>query len=290
MGGLKALLPKYSFEYNRASPNLLSLSCNTDNMEGIYIKRVYPNSCISILKNGDILFKIIYNDIYLNNPSAFDIINRTHNNGTSIIASLDKFGDVSLSETSYRKLTLKELFDIIPVNTKIDIQICRSDSNKVCDPMNKSCLLFQISTNFQYKPSKIRYPLYPRFTPYKYEIIAGLSISELTMNHIVTKDSLDEYGKGKNRFKQVLVINQIFPDTTVYHTKIFRKGTILKEINGQKVSTLYDLNSAILKSNNYITIISKNYDKFVVKKENAIHEDLNLIQEFNLTNYKYLLS
>jgi len=290
------ITPKYAFEYNRASSALLELACNRQNSEGIYIKRVYSNSCFDTLKEGDIITKISYEDIYFNNPAAFNIINRVQIKGTPASAMVDKYGDLTLSITCgdngnsshpCRKVSLKEFFDMIPVGKCLVLSICRQQK---CEPGNVACGMYTITTNFVFVPSKIRYPLYPRIIHYKYEIIAGLSIGELTMNHIPYDSHLEEYSKGNKRYEPVLIVNQVFPDTTAYHIRVFKEGDIIEEVNGTKITTIDELRTAILESDDYITFVGKERDKLVVKKEDAIKEDLAALKQFDLDNYKYLLS
>ena len=131
------ITPKYAFEYNRTSLALLELACNIDTTEGIYIKRVYPNSCFDLLCEGDIITHISYNDIYFNNMNAFDVIDRTPIIGTPTIASLDRYGDLTLNPCNpdgtslndgsppCRKLSIKELFDMIPIGKEVALSICR---------------------------------------------------------------------------------------------------------------------------------------------------------------------
>jgi S1-C subfamily serine protease len=294
------ITPKYAFSYNRASPALLQLACNNNGAEGVYIKRVYPNSVFDTLKEGDILSQIIYNDIYFGNPAAFDVINRVPIEGTPTVATLDKYGDLTLDilcdsnkkenagSPPCRKLSIKELFDMIPIGKEVSITICRQTPNDAkCE--TKDCGMYRISTIFKYVPSKIRNPLYPRITPYKYEILAGLSIGELTMNHIANERNLEEYSKGKKRYEPVLVVNQVFPDTSAYHARVFKEGSIIEEINGTKVTTIDELRNVISKPGDYIIIVSKERDKFVVSRKDAIKEDTYALSQFNLDNYKYLL-
>jgi len=298
--------PKYAFEYNRATSALLGLSCNGDKSEGIYVRRVYPNSCFDTLKEGDIITNISYDDPYLNNKEAFNMINRSYIKGIPTIGYLDKYGDITIntacnpdgsnanSDSLFppcRKLSLKELFDIIPVGRKIALTICRQNTDQIaCKPGDTKCNMYSITTTFQYKLSSIRNPIYPRITPYKYEIVAGLSIGELTMNHIGSDQSLEEYAKGKKRYEPVLVVNQIFPDTEASHTRVFKEGSIIGEFNNIKVTNIQELRDAIMKSGEYITIIGKDREKFVVKKENAIQEDMSVLKQFDLSNYKYILA
>jgi S1-C subfamily serine protease len=274
------ITPKYAFEYNHSSPGLLELF---QNYEGIYIKQVYPNSCFDLLQEGDLLTHIMYQDPYINNPKAFDVIHRTFSNGRPTIAKVDRYGDITLDLPcedifSCRLLSIKELFDSIPVNAPITITICRN-TNK----------LYAIQTIFKYVPSTIRYGLYPKITPFKFCIVAGLSIGELTMNHIKDDHKLKDYAQGPKRYNQVLIINQIFPDTTVYHTHVFKQGTIIKSVNDKPVTTIEELNTILSTIDKYIIIVSKSHDTFVITKEQAIKEDQIVIEQFDIVNYEYTL-
>lgn len=289
------ITPKYSFEYNRASPALLELGCNKKSDEGIYVKRVYPNSCFDTLKEGDIVTHIMYDDIF-SNPSAFNVLNRNSIQGTPSIGTIDKFGDVTLNticgsdgkpSASCRKLSIKEVFDMIPIGKEVKLVICRqSADNVVCEPNDKTCGIFAITSKFQYVPSTIRDPVYPRINPYKYIIVAGMSIGELTMNHIAGDDTLQDYAVGKKRFHRALVINQIFPDTTAYHTRVFKEGSIIEEVNGCKVTTIDELKDVLSKSGEYIIIVGKGRDKLVVKKSESIKEDIFATSQFGLLDYE----
>jgi S1-C subfamily serine protease len=294
------ITPKYAFEYNRASDALLELACKQSDgsvMEGVYVKRVYPNSCFDNLKEGDIIAQIVYNDIYHNNPDAFDLIVRQPQQGIVVTAILDKFGDVTLdlpcsnNETlqQCRKISIKELFDMIPIEHEVALHICRT-SSEIKDSNCGVCSLYAIKTRFIYVPSTIRNMIYPRITPLKYEIIAGLSIGELTINHINIEDSLTEYSKGKKRYHPVLVVNQIFAGTSAYQTRVFKEGSIIEKFNGIKVATIDDLRQAILESKDYFVFTGKDHEKFVVKKDIAIQEDIAALKEFQLTSHKYLLA
>jgi S1-C subfamily serine protease len=266
------ITPKYAFEYNHSSSALLELS---GIKEGIYIKRVYPNSCFDLLQEGDLVTHIMYADPYINNPKAFDIINRTFSSGQPMIAKVDRYGDITV-DLNERLLSIKELFDSIPMNDTITL-IIRRDS------------FYTIQTSFKYVPSTIRYPLYPKITPFKYCIVAGLSIGELTMNHIAKDPNLKDYAQGLKRYKQALIINQVFPDTTVYRTHLFKSGTIIKSFNDTPVTTIDQLNDILATVDKYLVIVSRDHDKFVITKDQAIKEDQTLIEQFDIVNYEYTL-
>ena len=279
------ITPKYAFEYNRASPALLELSCNRRDTEGIYVKRVYPNSCFDTLKEGDIITNITYNDIYYNNPHAFNVLKRGLELGTEVTANIDKYGDISVRclEPNCRKLSLKEIMDTIPVGGRISIGICRQNPEHCEGP---TCGFYNIATVFKFVPSNIRNPVYPKINPYKYIIFGGMSISELTMNHIATDSNLEEYAKGKKRYEPTLIVNQIFPDTTASHTRVFKEGSIIVEINNIKVSTIDELKDVLKTSGEYITLIGKSRDKFIIKKSESIVEDEYALKQFDIKNYE----
>lgn len=287
------ITPKYAFEYNHSTTGLLELTCKNPEVEGIYVKTVYPNSCFDSLQEGDIITKITFDDIYNSNPNAFDVIKHHRHNmtGTTVSAKLDKFGDIALDSGVDRSFTLKELFDILPMGAKVQFDICRNkDVDTVCTDHNSSCGYYKITTTFVSVSTFIRNYIYAKIHPYKYIIIAGLSIGELTMNHLINDDSLESWGKGKRRYRQILVINQIFPDTTAAHTRVFKEGSIIKRVNGVKVSTINDLKSALNRPGDYITIISKDKGKFVVKKSVALQEDAYSLEQFGIHHHKSIIS
>ena len=306
--------PKYAFEYNRASSALLELACKDQASEGVYVKRVYPNSVFDLLKEGDIITHVIYEDMYFNNSDAFKVVSRGNIRGTTAVASLDRYGDLIIdlncqaqSATQERirtppgsamltskstiippcrKITVKELFDMIPIDSKVSLIICRQNADGTKCVSGQTCGIYQINTSFKYIPSSIRDPIYPRFRPYKYLIFAGMSVGELTMNHIAVDSDLKEYAKGKKRYEPRLVVNQIFPDTSAYHTKVFSEGSVIEEVNGTKVRTIDELMSVLVKSKDYITIVGHERDKLVVKKADALQEDAFVAKQFDLPNYK----
>lgn len=248
--------PKYSFIYNKASKALLELSCSDPLEEGIYVRKVYPNSVFDDLQEGDIVTNIKYRDIS---------------------ASLDKFGDLVVTNScgiNYRKMSMKELFDIIPVRSKVKLTLSRV----VDDEPN----IYKITTNFNYRPTSIRRYIYPRFENYKYTIIAGMCICELTMNHISYCKDLEKYGKGTDRFKQLLIVTQIFPNTDAYHMKVFFEGSIIKKVNNILVPTIDKLKDVVSLSKEYISFVGDNHKKLVVKKSKILVEDANIIVQYKI--------
>lgn len=295
----RVITPKYAFEYNRASPDLLEITCRRHGMQGIYVKQVYPNSCFDTLKEGDIVSEVRYNDIYFENPAAFDVLNRTPIQGTPTSATIDMFGDVSIklhcdgSEKGSvspsngngvpqcRKMAFKELFDMIPMGSEVTLVICRVVEDSVCVPEDKDCGVYAIKSRFQFVPSTIRYPVYPRLTPYKYEMVAGITISELTMSQIGSADLLP-YAEGKKRYEPALIVTQVLPETTAAKVRVFREGTIITEVNDTPVKTVEELRAVLKNNSKYISIVSKGRDKFVIAKDVATKENAAAMKLFEL--------
>ena len=285
--------PKYAFEYNRTSAATFELFKLPEKYShGIYVKKVHPNSAFDRLKRGDIITDIIFEDIFHNNPAAFDVVNRTLISGVYNGAVIDNFGNV-ITENSdiYRKISVKELFDMIPANRIVALNICRPhDSiNPLLTQSDIITNVYAITATFDHIPSSIRNLVYPNITPYKYGIIAGISIGELTMNHIRSMDFLSKWAKGKKRYQPVVVVNQIFPDTTAYHTKAFKEGTIIKSVNGVDVTNIEDLRAAINDNAAYLVFISDKQDRLIVSKEIALQEDKLSAKRFAISTNVLLL-
>lgn len=249
------ITPKYSFSYSPTSYDQLNLL--RLNAEGINITEVFPNSTFHNLKENDILTKVSF--------QLYDYY---------VIYSIDRFGSARQENSSSRLLSIKELFDLVKVNSEVELHVYRYDSIK------KESVHHVIRSEFVRKKSTIRLMKYSQIEPYEYFVIAGLSISPLTMDHISLNPDLKKYAKGKKRFKQVLIINQIFPDTEVYRTQVFSEGDIIKYVNGHKVTTLKELEEAVTTSSDYITIKSKDKKLFVVNRTLEEIENQKIIQKF----------
>lgn len=236
--------PRYAFEFNRTNASMLELICGRES-EGIYIKRIYPDSPFKDLKVGDIMTGLSY---------------------SNIDAKIDSYGDCSLTSIK-RKISIKELFDMIPIGSNVTINTCK----------NSFTALFSVV------PSTIRCKIYPHFTPFKYMIIAGLCIGELTVNHINELIDLDEYNKGYKKYKRKLIVNQVFPNTIASQVQVFKTSTIIKSVNDVEVSTIEELKSAISLRNDYIVIISEDDDRLILTYEEAAKDDKHSIELFNIS-------
>ena len=140
--------------------------------------------------------------------------------------------------------------------------------------------------------------IYPGYEPIDYEIIAGMVIMPLTLNHIHALMSvapgLAQYAEVHSQGEPALVITHIFPGSQIYRTRSVLPGSTLKEINGMKVSTLADLREAINKGAKEKFLTVKTADNMMRTTDHvfvALSLDKVLDEEQNLSrDYKYPIS
>lgn len=256
---------RYSFKYNKTSKiQLKNLGCKS---EGIYISKIFPDSSFKDkIKEGDILCEISFVDIY-QNKSCFSDIMKRHDDETkeNIVSYVIKSDGFLVNEKKYkdRKFVLKELFDSIPIGTKLTFSIFRDNK------LEKVEVLFD-NKNGTFNRNRIALP---GFEPYKFIITHGICIGELTLNHVFYNQNLIKFIEGENRYKSFLIINWIFPQTEASNLDI-KQGTIISKVNGESVSTINDLKKLLetTSKKDSLEIISFNNDKFVIAKDNEENE------------------
>lgn len=94
--------------------------------------------------------------------------------------------------------------------------------------------------------------VYPGYEEIDYEVIAGMVIMQLSVNHLnmMINDipGLAKYMEMKNQSEPVLIITHIFPNSHLYRTRTLTVGSTINELNGIKVTTLKELRDALKKS------------------------------------------
>ena len=276
-GQLLVEVPKISLEWNPTSPFLNLLICGDENIKGIYVKNVYPNSCFNRLQLGDIITKISYNDIFWSDPNSFVVTGpKKVFSMVKINGEIDRFGDVILDRLPDRRMTIKEVFDIVPIGTEVFLTYCRDK------------MWFSYKTLFTNIPTNMVRQIYPKFEKLDYEIFAGLCVTPLTIKHVGWDTNLQMAVYRKRRYTDYLIIVQIFPETTAYKTKSLSKGDLLKTINGQETKTLNDLRNILNNKPNYLLITTFEDVAFSISRETMIPEDLAAIKEFDIRNYNYI--
>jgi S1-C subfamily serine protease len=218
-----------------------------------------------------------YSPLYKAGIRTGDIICSINN------CQIDIYGECSVDWTQ-EKVSLKDLLFRYSTNDTIKVSYWSNSKSK----MNE----VNVSLNIPY-PYKIK-EKYKLVDNIEYEIIGGMTIMELTINHMTQANmngvsgknihALKSYAFKKNRFKGALIVTNVFPGTVVKSRKLIDNGTIIKEVNSQPVNTLEDLRNALKKpkNKNYTSITTNNNTLIVLDTKNIIEED-----DFLSTKMKY---
>lgn len=275
--------PRTGFGFSRTNKALLDVYAPDNSDGGIYITEVYPNSCFDVLSEGDVILNVQYEDIYHDNPAAFNVVKRYEGPGKKVTGVLDEYGQISFDIPCGTKgsglpachdLSLKEFFDMVPMNAEVTMQLSRQGK------------LFEAQSRFVHVPSTMRQFVYPRFQPLKYAIVAGMCLMEMTMNHAPL---FVQYAFGKQRFRQMVFISQIFPDSEANRTRSLAIGDIVTHINDTKIKTIEDVTAAIKEADDYLIFKNKMKAKFVISKAQAKAEDKAAAKMFEIHNFKSLI-
>lgn len=219
LGGL-VRKPYLGVYQSMATAELLKALGNP-NPGGTYVVDVMKDSPLyNQLKPGDMIYEI---------------------NGLTV----DLYGDVTVP-WSEDKISTAEYISRLNVGEKVKLLVYRKGKK-----MNFEC------TFDRKKLLPIR-QVYPEYEELPYEIFGGYVVMPLLLNHIPlllqTSASLAKYGEDKNQDKELLIITHVIPDSPAYRARLQLVGSILKKVNDIEVKTLADLQKALQKSGEIITI------------------------------------
>ena len=140
--------------------------------------------------------------------------------------------------------------------------------------------------------------IYPGYEEIDYEVIAGMVVTPLTINHIHAlinvAPGLAQYSEVHSQGEPALVITHLFTNSQLYRTRTVLPGSTLKEVNGMKVNTLAELRAAILKGAHDKFLTIKTADNMMRSTDHifvVLSLDKVLAEEQNLSrDYRYPLS
>jgi serine protease Do len=192
---------------------------------GWYVASVFKNSLFEKIgiKEGDVVYEV---------------------NGYQV----DQFGEISVP-WSEDKISMLALFNRMVVGDEIRLMLYRKGARKD--------FRFKLELSSE---MPVRY-MYPQFESIDYEIIGGMVVMDLALNHVpyLLKSApfLMKYTKPEYQEDSELVIASIFPNSEAYKTRgIISPGALIQEVNGIKVRTLAQFRNALLESKKtgYITL------------------------------------
>jgi S1-C subfamily serine protease len=222
-------IPFWDIEFKPTTVyQLTRLQAPTDG--GVYVKKVFKASLFeqADVQAGDILYQI---------------------NGVTI----DRFGNLD-APWGTDKIKLLDYLNRLPIGSTATITTYRNGTRK------ESAVTVKERTPFNIERC---YPTYETLPPY--EIIGGLVVSELSLNHLKeflhrfhnNIDPSDEaaatfvrYSELDKRHESRLIISSVLPDSPSDKTRCFDEtlDRIISKVNGNLVTTIQEFRDAVRKS------------------------------------------
>lgn len=259
---LVVISPTLAFDWCCTNRELMKRYTGSSSTYGIYVRNVYPDSCLDKLEKGDIIRRIDFLDPFWKAKNKTEI---HPNDYEQVTIFLDRFGissqilklkkpsdckckdlcSCTIDETKIvtdkvfteRKLTLSEIVDMIPIGSNILLNICRNGQWYAL--ISKFVSVFS-SSDESSLPS-LRIPSsYPSLsfssenkTNIDYEILAGLCFVNIDTAYFDIYPNLECYKYDSEKlYKKEVILVYIFPNTTAQKTQSLRIGTTLKSVLG----------------------------------------------------------
>jgi len=306
-------MPTLALDWCKTNREIMKKQTGTSTTYGIYVRKIYPDSCLDKLEKGDIIRRIDYVDIF-QQTNSFDlktlenllkkILENEENKTNSTVTiffdrfgmSIDKIGilenpnETDINKIKFktilteRKMEISEFMDMIPIGTEMILNICREKN------------WYRLKTKYLYIQSERIPRIYPRITPLDYEIFAGICVSNLNMKHFDIFENL----KTENYYKNQVIITHIFPGTSVYKTGSLKSGLLIKSILGfdenfeqikdtqRVISSLNDVRHILRSRPEQIQITTCEDFVFFVSLSTIMKEDKLLFETYEI-KHKYIL-
>lgn len=210
--------------FNNANDNLTRYLGNPP-PGGLYVVEIYEGSPLhkAGIRAGDMIYKI-------------------NNNGVDI------YGEMNVPWSKEDKVSIIDYVSRLKIGQDVNIDFYRKGALK--------------QANFKFTQSE-RPPIrrvYPGYEKIDYEMIGGIVIMPLTLNHILLlaqfAPELVQYADLKKHLEPALLITHVLLNSPASRARCIGAGTIVSEVNGEKVKTLDEFRKALkahMKSG-YLTI------------------------------------
>lgn len=152
---------------------------------------------------------------------------------------LDVFGDMSMPWME-DKMSITDYVSGLMLGDTINIKVYRKGKE------------LEISFQLDFSDQNGVRQIYPGYEPIDYEIIGGMVIMPMSLNHVQlmlpVAPELSRYAEPKMQIEPALIITHVMPDSAVTRARSIGLGAVLTEVNGVSVKTLDDLRKALSKS------------------------------------------
>ena len=278
--------PTWDIDWNPSTPDLLEYYCDNQDFcvkqEGIYIRKVWPDSCLKGFHEGDLLVAFsfpVYEGLGIKTNTYYKaIIDRYGNCGLyKLNDKQDAFllqnpDELENNKINKRIFTLSEIIDLIAVDSEIILQACRLEFGWFVSECKHS---FVDSTRL-----RLNYPLWE---PFKYTVFAGLCIAQLTLNQVKEFDDLRRVIPiSKRRYQQAVVITQVFTGTPAADSKVLKAGSILTELNDQQVTSIDEILVILQQKPERLMFKTKERAYLVSITDNIKEKDQEIYKTYNI--------
>lgn len=214
---------------------------------GLYVVEVYKGSPLQKagVQPGDMMYEI---------------------NGHAI----DMYGEMNVDWSLEDKISIIDYISRLKVGDDVRLVIYRKGVRK------------ELTLTFaQTALAPIRV-MYPGYEGIDYEVMAGLIVMQLTLNHVLylvkAAPDLMQYADFKKQMEPLLVVTQVQLNSPAYRTRVITPGTIITHVNNELVKTLDDFRKAVLKSTDtgYLTLKTKDNGFVVLSLPDIIQDEERL--------------
>ncbi|MBM17677.1 MAG: hypothetical protein CL947_01255 [Epsilonproteobacteria bacterium] len=185
--------------------------------------------------------------------------------------SVDLYGDVTVP-WSEDKISTAEYISRLAVGKKVSLVVYRKGQRK------------QFVCTFNRKKLAPVRMVYPGYEELPYESFGGYVVMPLMLNHlphlVKTAPGLAKFAEEKMQDKPHLVVTYVLPNSPAYRARLRIQGSVLKKVNGQKVSTLDDLRHALADSGDQITVETTDNVLVALSKDKVLESEPMLAQVF----------
>ncbi len=218
---------------------------------GVYVVETYKKSLLENagVRTGDMIYEI---------------------NGHKV----DVYGEMSVP-WSEDKISISDYVSRLKMGQDVNIVLYRQGERK------------NIAVKFGFAEQLPVRMIYPDYENIDYEVIAGMVITPLTLNHVGGlvghMPSLIKYSDVKEQLEPALLLTHLFPDSQAHRSRALGIGYIITEVNGQEVKTLKDFRAAVIKGKNeeFLTFRTANNVFVAFPMKQTLNEERRFARDYH---------
>ena len=237
--GGKVNMPTLSLDWCKTNREIMQKQTGKASTYGIYVRRIYPDSCCEILEKGDIIRRIDYMDFMWkpngdNNKDAFALKDGPFEE-VLVTVFLDRFGvstnigrlekadETDETKIAFakifteRKMELSEIMDMIPIGADISLNMCRNLEWYMVNSKYVHTTVYRVPSVY---PNLLKNGI-------DYEIFGGMCITNLSME---VMNAFNIVGELSDQYDRRLIIVQVFPGTLAHKTDSVKEGEMIKSV------------------------------------------------------------